>query len=262
MRLIQSKENPQYKQLVRISQGKKAEGQLFVWLEGIHLSQAWLDAGYEVVLAAFDAERLTQQHELQQLAQRLDERVCMSLTPSLMRALSSVEQGQGIGLVVQAPPTIATQAITQSCVYLDRIQDPGNVGTLLRTMAAAGINRAFLSPGCAWAWSQKVLRSAQGAHFAMQIHEQIERAQFIQLAQIPIYATALEHAEPLYRLDLAQPIAWVFGNEGQGVHTELLEQAQQRVFIPQVEQVESLNVAAAAAVCLFEQRRQLHWVRV
>lgn len=261
MRHIQSKDNPLYKQLLRSSQGKKVDGKLLVWLEGIHLSQAWLDAGYEVVSAVFDAERLTQQPELQHLLQRLDERLCLSVSPNLMRQLSSVEQGQGVGLVVRPPDKPTVQTMTQSCVYLDRIQDPGNVGTLLRTMAAAGVMHAFLSPGCAWAWSQKVLRSAQGAHFALQIHEQVDPTHFMQVVQIPLYATALEQAQPLYALDLTQPIAWVFGNEGQGVHADLLNQAQQRVFIPQVEHVESLNVAAAAAVCLFEQRRQLDWVR-
>lgn len=261
MRHIQSKDNPLYKQLLRSSQGKKVDGKLLVWLEGIHLSQAWLDAGYEVVSAVFDAERLTQQPELQHLLQRLDERLCLSVSPNLMRQLSSVEQGQGVGLVVRPPDKPTVQTMTQSCVYLDRIQDPGNVGTLLRTMAAAGVMHAFLSPGCAWAWSQKVLRSAQGAHFALQIHEQVDPTHFMQVVQIPLYATALEQAQPLYALDLTQPIAWVFGNEGQGVHADLLNQAQQRVFIPQIEHVESLNVAAAAAVCLFEQRRQLDWVR-
>lgn len=124
MRHIQSKDNPLYKQLIRSSQGKKVDGKLLVWLEGIHLSQAWLDAGYTVVLAVFDAERLSQQHELQQLVQRLDERICLSVSPSLMRQLSSVEQGQGVGLVVRPPDTTRVKTITQTCVYLDRIQDP------------------------------------------------------------------------------------------------------------------------------------------
>ncbi len=258
MRYIQSKDNAQFKQLVRITQGKKTETGLLVWLEGVHLSQAWLDLGFEVLQAVFDTERLAAQPELQALQQRLDARQCVGLSPALMRQLSNVEQAQGVALVVQAPQYECqeSQSISDNCVYLDRLQDPGNVGTLLRTLAAAGIKDAYLSPGCAWAWSQKVLRSAQGAHFVLRIHEQVDYASFLARVQIPVYATALEQAEPLYTLNLNQPVAWVFGNEGQGVHPTLLEHATQRVFIPQVAEVESLNVAVAAAVCLFEQRRQ------
>lgn len=259
MRQIYSKDNALYKQLVRIVQGKKIEGTALVWLEGIHLSQAWLDMGYDVVHAVFDESKLEQQFELQQLHQRLPLKRCFSLATALMQQLSSVEQHQGVGLVVEAPQHDAQQTITKNSVYLDRIQDPGNVGTLLRTMAAAGIQEAYLSPGCAWAWSQKVLRSAQGAHFVLRIHEQVSREEFLLRVKLPIYATALEQAEPLYALKLTEPVAWVLGNEGQGVHAELLAQATKRVFIPQQEQVESLNVAAAAAVCLFEQRRQQLW---
>lgn len=257
MRHIQSKDNAQFKQLLRIAQGKKTAAGQLVWLEGIHLSQAWLDLGFDVVQAIFDVERLAQQPELQQLQQRLLAADCLGLSAALMRQLSHVEQGQGVALVVQAPRYEAAQRLQQTCVYLDRIQDPGNVGTLLRTIAAAGIKEVYLSPGCAWAWSQKVLRSAQGAHFVLRVHEQVEQQDFLARVQLPVYATALEQAAPLYGLDLAQPIAWIFGNEGQGVHENLLAQATQRVFIPQMEHVESLNVAAAAAVCLFEQRRQL-----
>lgn len=258
MRYIQSKDNAQFKQLVRISQGKKTDAGLLVWLDGVHLSQAWLDLGLEVMWAVFDTERLAMHLELQRIHQRVDPRLTVGLSPALMRQLSSVEQAQGVGLVVRAPSyeQALTQPIQTNCVYLDRLQDPGNVGTLLRTLAAAGIKEAYLSPGCAWVWSQKVLRSAQGAHFVLRIHEQVDYASFLQRVQIPIYATALEQAQPLYDLDLRTAIAWVFGNEGQGVHPDLLAQATQRVCIPQVPQVESLNVAAAAAVCLFEQRRQ------
>ena len=256
MKYIESKENPSYKRAVRIAAGRKVGSPPLIWLEGVHLAQAWLDAGYEVETAFFDSQRLAEQAELQAVATRLAPERCIALNAGLMRQLSQVEQGQGIGLVVQAPHYDDSARIEHSCLYLDRIQDPGNVGTLLRTMAAAGIKQAYLSPGCAWAWSQKVLRSAQGAHFAIQIHEQVPAQQFIQRLAIPLYATALEQAVSLYTLPMAPQVAWVFGNEGQGVAPELLDAATQRVFIPQEAHVESLNVAAAAAVCLFEQRRQ------
>lgn len=256
MKYIESRDNPTYKQALRIAQDRKVGNPPLIWLEGIHLAQAWLEAGYEVEMAFFDSQRLAIEAELQAVATQLSVQQCLGLSAVLMRQLSQVEQGQGVGLLVQAPQYNERALINQSCMYLDRVQDPGNVGTLLRTMAAAGIKQAYLSPGCAWAWSQKVIRSAQGAHFVIQIHEQVPADIFIQRLTIPLYATALEDAVSLYSLRFPPQVAWVFGNEGQGVAPLLLEAAAQRVFIPQEAQVESLNVAAAAAVCLFEQRRQ------
>lgn len=256
MKRIGSKDNPTFKKILRVVQGRKQNAEPLVWLEGVHLSQAWLDAGYQIKYALFDELRLQTDHELQHLLHRVPSHQILQLSPVLMQQLSQVEQGQGVGLIVKAPASVISTTISQNCVYLDRIQDPGNVGTLLRTMAAAGIEQAYLSPGCAWAWSQKVLRSAQGAHFSLTIHEQISALDFINRLTIPLYATALEQARSLYELNLPSQMAWVFGNEGQGVADSLLKAATQRVFIPQVSTVESLNVAAAAAVCLFEQRRQ------
>src|SRR5690606_4396398 len=125
------------------------------------------------------------------------------------------------------------------------------------TAAAAGIDQAFLSPGCAGAWSPKVLRSAQGAHFAMRLYEEVDLAALHARLRVPLMATALEQAQSLYQQPLPRECAWLMGNEGQGVAAELLDLADCRVFIPQAAGVESLNVAAAAAICLFEQRRQL-----
>jgi TrmH family RNA methyltransferase len=146
--------------------------------------------------------------------------------------------------------------IEQNSLWLDRVQDPGNVGVLLRTAAAAGIQHIYLSPGCAAAWSSKVLRSAQGAHFAASIYEQADLATANKKRDIPLLATTLADATSLYEDTLPDQCVWLFGNEGQGVDARLLDLADRRVFIPQAPNVESLNVAAAAAICLFEHRRQ------
>src|SRR5690606_24427082 len=113
-----------------------------------------------------------------------------------------------------------------------------------------------LSPGCASAWSAKVLRSAQGAHFVMTLHEHVDLAAVRARLDFPLMATALEQAESLYDAALPSQCAWLFGNEGQGVDPALLAQADLRLYIPQAENVESLNVAVAAGICLFEQRRR------
>ena len=140
---------------------------------------------------------------------------------------------------------------------LDGVQDPGNVGTLLRTCAAAGIKRVFLATGTAAAWSSKVLRSGQGAHFAMQIHEHVDLLALLPRLSVPLIATALDGSQDLYDADLPERCAWVFGHEGQGVAGELLAAAALRVRIAhEAGAVESLNVGAAAAICLFEHRRR------
>ena len=124
--------------------------------------------------AVFDAERLDQP-ELAALAARCRPR-CLALDARLMQSLASVESGQGVAFVVAPPAPALPGAVDENCVLFDRIQDPGNVGTLLRTCAAAGIKRVFLATGTAAAWSPKVLRSGQGAHFALAIHEHVDLA--------------------------------------------------------------------------------------
>lgn len=262
MKHISSRDNPIYKRVLRLTEGKRAldaDGQTAghqVVLEGVHLCQAWLQYMGSPELALFDAARLEQNTEVAELAHGLDTGICLSCEPGLMKRLSQVENGQGVCFVASVPAPLLPARIEHNCIWLDRVQDPGNVGTLLRTAAAAGIVHAYLSAGCASAWSPKVLRSAQGAHFVMTIHEQVDLLHLHDRLAVPLLATALEDATSLYDTALPRACAWLLGNEGQGVDAALLALADQRVFIPQAENVESLNVAVAAAICLFEQRRQ------
>ncbi|MFM7522726.1 MAG: TrmH family RNA methyltransferase, partial [Betaproteobacteria bacterium] len=147
-------------------------------------------------------------------------------------------------------------SLDRAALLLDSVQDPGNLGTIMRTAAAAGIQQIFCSPGTASVWSPKVLRAGMGAHFVLEIHEDVNLAQLIKNAAVPVYAAQPDAANSIYSADLRSPSAWLFGHEGQGVSDELLALATQRLSIPQSTQVESLNVAASVAICLFEQRRQ------
>ena len=142
-------------------------------------------------------------------------------------------------------------------IVLDRVQDPGNVGTILRTAAAAGIRTVLTTAGTAACWAPKVLRAGMGGHFVLEIHENIPLEQLkAQVGALPLAGTVLQDGQSLYATDLRRPLAWVFGNEGEGIDPELQAQLGCRLTIPQDPGVESLNVAASAAVCLFEQRRQ------
>lgn len=253
MKYISSRDNPQYKQLVRLIGGKR-DGK--VVLEGVHLCQEWLRHKGLPDFALFDAQRLERDAELAELAAALPSGVAVTCDPALARRLSQVQESQGVYFTAVVAEEPLPEHIDNDCLWLDRVQDPGNLGTLLRTAAAAGVGQAYLSTGCAGAWAPKVLRSAQGAHFAMRVHEQLDLAGLHARLRVPLIATSLEDAHSLYDEPLPAQCAWLMGNEGQGVDARLLRLADRRVFIPQATGVESLNVAAAAAICLFEQRRQ------
>ncbi|ARP94261.1 TrmH family RNA methyltransferase [Bordetella genomosp. 13] len=256
MRHLTSRDNPVVKALRKVATGHGRRGEP-VLLDGVHLCQAWLDHYGAPQQAVFDAERL-ERPELRTLAGRLPESVCIALDTRAMRDIANVESGQGVVFAVRPPEPTLPDRLDETCVLLDRIQDPGNVGTLLRTCAAAGVRRVLMATGTAAAWSPKVLRSGQGAHFALQIHEHVDLAGLLARLDVPLVATALDGSQDLYDAELPPRCAWVFGHEGQGVAGELLDAAALRVRIDHdARAVESLNVGVAAAICLFEQRRRL-----
>lgn len=255
MKHISSRDNPAVKALARLA-GTAGKRGAPVLLDGVHLCQAWLQHYGAPDRAVFDVERLSQP-DIAALAAAVPEARSLALDARLMQSLASVESGQGVAFLITPPAVEPPDAIAENCVLFDRIQDPGNVGTLLRTCAAAGVKRVFLATGTAAAWSPKVLRSGQGAHFALAIHEHVDLAALLPRLRVPLVATALEGARDLYAGQLPARCAWVFGHEGQGVAPALLAAARLKLRIPHDEAaVESLNVGAAAAICLFEQRRQ------
>ncbi|QCP80844.1 RNA methyltransferase [Alcaligenes faecalis] len=257
MRLIESKDNALFKRVQRLAHDKREldGGDQLIWLEGIHLCQMWLERRGLPELAVFEMDRHSD--ELLELARFLPGHSSVTFNATLMNAVSQVGQGQGIGFIVRVPRGQTWTAPTKRAILLDQVQDPGNVGTVLRTAVAVGLEAVYLTPGCASVWSQKVLRSAQGAHFSIQIHEQVDGVALLEQAALPVLVTSLgPNTQDLYESSLPDQGIWVFGNEGQGVCPALLAKANQRLFIPQAPGVESLNVAIATALCLYEQRRQ------
>ena len=255
---ITSAQNPYIKhvrQLASSSKYRQKHGQTV--LDGIHLCDAYLRAGYVPERVFVGVESLTNP-EVSALLFRLDESVSVIEVPtSLYERMSVLEQGVALLFVIAVPEKSDTPALDDDALLLDAVQDPGNVGTMLRTAAAAGVRTVYLSAGSASAWSPKVLRAGMGAHFTLTIHEGVALDSLVKNAKIPVVATSLEATRSLYDVNLTTPHAWLFGNEGAGVSLELLNICKKdAVIIPQTDGVESLNVAAATAVCLFEQRRQ------
>ncbi|MBS1197348.1 MAG: methyltransferase [Proteobacteria bacterium] len=249
---IRSRDNPFFKELKRLAQfgrERKKSGQTL--LDGAHLIHA-----YEESLGPVETLIVNESACLQpEIADLIKGREVMLLAENLFRDIACVETPSGIMALVPIPVSPAPDATVDS-VLLDGVQDPGNVGTLLRTAAAAGFRQVLLSADCAGVWSPKVLRAGQGAHFALSMIEDADLAAFLKTYQGIAAVTQLQDAISLFDAPLRGAMAWVFGSEGQGVRLEVAAAAPLKVKIPMPGVAESLNVGAAAAVCLFETVRQ------
>lgn len=256
--MMLSTSNTQFKQFSKLAtQAKVRRRESQTVLHGVHLAEAFFDHGLtpRQVVYSGGAE---QDAEVAALLQRASsagvEPLCFSA--NAQRIISGVDNGVGLALVIDTPQPEPVDTLGETALLLDTVQDPGNVGALIRTAAAAGVSSIYLSSGCASAWSPRSLRAGMGGQLAVTIYEECDLAQLMQRSQIPVLATSLgEGTRSVYDCDLTGPAAWLFGNEGSGVSPELLD-ISQKISIPQTTGVESLNVAASVAVCLFEQRRQ------
>jgi TrmH family RNA methyltransferase len=254
MEIIRSRQNPLVRQLVRLA-GNRHERlkQQRTLLIGTHLVEAAFAAGrpLEKLLVCAGAE---DRPEIAALLQR-------SAAPALLldRALfAEIEQTPSTtGLLALMPLPEATAPRRDGfCLLLDGVQDPGNVGSILRTAAAGGVDQVWLTPGCADVWSPKVLRAGMGAHFVLPLLERVDPGAAFSGFTGRLAATTLADATPLFRADLCGDLVLAFGSEGGGVSDAVLARADLRLHIPMPGTAESLNVAAAAAVCVFERVRQ------
>ena len=255
MKRIVSRDNPTFRALAALAESARARRRLGLsLLEGVHLCEAWLDRFGEPRRAVVTESALAHP-EVAALVARLAGASILLAEP-LFRALSSVEHGVGLAFVVKTPAFDVPEVVEEDAVYLDRLQDPGNVGTILRTCAAVGVRRVFTAPETVWCWSPKVLRAGMGAHFHLAIHEAVPWPTLAPRVRARIRATTVIGAVDLYAADLREPSLWMFGREGDGLAAALLADVATRVSIPQAPAVESLNVGVAAAICLYEQFRQ------
>jgi len=242
---IVSRDNPLIKRLRLLAHNTTAyrkQGQ--VWLEGEHLCQALLARGLRPALALFTEAYWPQADPaLRQAAPRV------YLVPDApMAAISGLESPAPMGFAWDLPLDVHVQPGAAS-VVLDRLQDPGNVGSILRSAAAMGFGQVLAIKGTAALWSPKVLRSGMGAHFALNLVEGLSVDE-VAAAGLPLLVTSSHEGDFLHQAALPWPCAWVLGHEGQGVAPALARLAARSVRIAQPGGEESLNVAAAAAICL------------
>jgi TrmH family RNA methyltransferase len=256
---IRSRANPRFRHLRGlVDDGRERARQQRSVLVGAHLLRAWLDHGRPLISLAVDALAATASAELGPLlARAAGEGVPITaFSRDLMGALGGLDSAVEVVAEIAVPPGRREALRRQDVVALDGIQDPGNVGALLRTAAAAGVAHALFGPGCAQPWSPRVLRAAMGAHAVMNLVE-VETLE-VALRELGTRCVGASVRAPrwLHETALPRPCAWVFGSEGRGLSPAVAAALDLTVAIDQATGVESLNVAAAAAVCLFEQRRQ------
>lgn len=255
---LSSRDNPRIKHLHALASSareRRKHGETV--LDGAHLIQAAMQTGQTLKAVFVSTSGLTQGEIVALLEHLAPDVTVTELADPLFAHVSPVDTPSGMLALIDIPTQASIDPVRASLVVLDAVQDPGNLGTILRTAAAAGIRSALLTPGCAQAWSPRVLRAGMGAHFQFSIREQVDALAV--LADYPgkVLATGVtERARALYSVDLTGAVAWLFGAEGQGLSPSLLARADEIVTIPMAAGMESLNVGAAAAVCLFEQVRQ------
>jgi RNA methyltransferase, TrmH family len=257
VKALTSGSNPLYRRWLKLATQSRAvreQGQTLA--EGLHLAHAALDAGTPIAAAILRRGGATAEREaiLARLAAAVPH---FELAAELYDRICTVEHGAGLTLVVPVAESSLPSASDRDLVYLDTIQDPVNVGALLRSAAASGIHAVLCSPGCASAWAPRAMRAAMGAHFRLRICEGVDPQVIEACLDGPWIAAMVRDAPALWTASMPRTaIGWAFGSEGSGLSAATLSRCSLRVSIPMSRDAESLNVAAAAAICLFERRRR------
>ena len=242
---IASRDNPLLKELRKLAQGNTAYRKTrHFWVEGDHLCSAALLRGLRPSMAVFAKSCGPQ--TAAQFGSAAPKNV--EVPDALFSEISGLESPAKLGFVLDLPLPAAIDPHAPT-VILDRVQDAGNVGSILRSAAAFGFKQVIALPETAALWSPKVLRAGMGAHFGLLLHEGVPEVDLGALT-VPLVVTSSHRGSLIQDLHLPSPCAWVLGHEGQGVRPSLLERAQVHVRIGQPGGEESLNVAAAAAICL------------
>jgi TrmH family RNA methyltransferase len=265
---ITSRENALISRLRRLAQEPLAyRKQAEVWLEGDHLCRAALERGLRPPMAVVADTAWIGEHgqgqgsdERADLATRLARQAArvVVVPEALWKVFTGLESPARIGFLMPLSGEHVLAGEVQvgvPSVVLDRLQDAGNVGSILRSAAALGVKQVLALKGTAGLWSPKVLRAGMGAHFGLNLVEQLSVDELADLG-VPLVATSSHTENELHSVKLPEPCAWVMGHEGQGVSDELMARCALSVRIPQPGGEESLNVAAAAAICLYESLRR------
>ncbi|MGQ0577598.1 MAG: TrmH family RNA methyltransferase [Betaproteobacteria bacterium] len=256
MERISSRQNAHVKQAHKLAESAReraTSGRTL--LDGTRLIGTYAERFGVKKVTLLVSEQGARRPEVRQLIETVNARRVFLLADELFADITQVETPEGVTAIVDIP-RLATKSPDDFRVVLDGVQDPGNVGGLLRTAVAAGATSAYLAKGCADAWSPKSLRGGMGAQFVLPVHERVDLSVALAGFKGRVIATSPRARKSVFEVDLTGPMAMIFGSEGRGLGKQGLDLATHLVHIPMAGKVESLNVAAAAAVCCFERLRQ------
>ena len=254
---VASRSNAQFIELRALAKSaRERELKRRTVLDGPHLVTSYVERGGSPRLVAVSEDR-SGLPEIAALLERTRDCPQVCFKSELFRQLAPVDSPVGIVALIDTPQTDTAHALGDLVVLLEGIQDPGNVGTIIRAAAAADADDVLLSRGCADAWSPRTLRAGMGAHFALRVHTDVDLNSAVRRFSGTCIATRGAGGLPPQAVDMRGRVALLFGSEGAGVSEALARQARSRVSIPLARGIESLNVGVAAAVVLFERVRQL-----
>ena len=256
MQAISSNKNIFVKKLIQLSSSSKArKKQGLTIVEGIHLTSEYLKkvGSPEYCILASNIDN----SEINDIVLECQKRKIKIITieQNIYTKISPVVTSAGIIFVVKNTNNTVDINYEIGAVILDGVQDAGNLGTILRSAVATGVKQIICSQNTVSAWSPKVLRAGMGAHYSLNIIENQNLTDIIPNFKVPIFTTSLK-ATNIYQTNLSGEVVWIFGNEGQGVSKEIQALVTNHIIIPQSSNIESLNVAMAATICMFEKMRQ------
>jgi TrmH family RNA methyltransferase len=264
MESITSQQNRWVKLAASLKQKKYRDETGLFTIEGVRLVEEAIASGWGIEACFFTEESVSKQRIRQMIDDlALQEVKLLQITNEIFDKIAETEQPQGILSLVRKKQYTLSDALggkkVPLIVILESIQDPGNVGTLIRTADAAGCSGVILTKGCADVFAGKTARASMGSLFHLPITAGVESSEILSALRqsgIALLATSLATRNLYYEVDMNRPVAIVFGNEGSGVRAEILEAANDLMYIPIFGKAESLNVAASAAVILFDAMRQ------
>ena len=251
--VISSRGNQHFKHLKKLNESPRYRHEVQqTILDGMHLIESYAER-----FGSPDSIALIEGGHIDQIASYLNENTQVLEFPAgLFSEIAPVISPTGILASINIPHLEPPQK--QICILLlEDIQDPGNLGSILRSASASGVDLVFLSDHCADLWSPKVLRGGQGAHFHLPCIEKVNFSDITKTFTGKIFATTLS-GKSIFQEDLKGPVAFIFGNEGNGIHSETMRLTSHSIHIPMQKGIESLNVSAAVSVCLYEKYRQEH----
>lgn len=245
---LSSRDNPRVRRWARLaSDARYRRAEKRALIEGPHLLEAALRHGHKP-FAVLATEEGAANPEIGRLIARSGVRPVL-VSKSVFRSVADADTPQGVAAEIPIP---SGKAAGERAVFLEGVQDPSNIGAIVRSAAAFGVGRIVLDRGCADAWSPRALRAGMGGHFALAIELKADLSAELNAFRGSLLCTVPDGGMPIAEADLSGPLGWIFGGEGRGLSEETLRQVPLRVSIPMAGGSESLNVAAAAAICLYE----------